>query len=101
MDLIQSLFSTVGAWFGFVGSCVAGPNAVCRPFIGFVMLTAMAAVALYLVLKAYWAARSRARVPTDPRSRTEQPQLQERVRLAVAEKVGPCSASHGGWRLPA
>lgn len=101
MDLIQSLFSTLGAWFGFVGSCVAGPNAVCRPFIGFVMLTAMAAVALYLVLKTYWAARSGARIPAEPRTRPEQLQLQKRVQLAVAEKVGPGSASHGGWRLPA
>jgi hypothetical protein len=101
MDLIQSFFSTVGTWFGFVGSCVAGPDAVCRPFIGFVMLATTAAIALYLVVKAYRAARSRVRNSDELPRRTEQRRLQERVRLSVTDKVAPRPASHGAWRLPA
>jgi hypothetical protein len=100
MDLIQSFFSTIGTWFGFVGSCVAGPDVVCRPFIGFVMLTTMAAVALYLVLKAYQAAKSSAR-RSDRLKGTGQRPLPLRVRSAVAGQVSSGPASHRGWRLPA
>jgi 7-keto-8-aminopelargonate synthetase-like enzyme len=100
MDLIQTFFSTLGTWFGFVGSCVAGPDVVCRPFIGFVMLTTMAAVALYLVLKAYQAAQSAAR-RSDALRRTKQRQLQVWIRSNLNTEADSRAVSSGGWRLPA
>jgi len=53
MALIQSFFSALTTWFGFVSACVAGPTASCRPLLGFALLTAVSAVGLYFLLKAY------------------------------------------------
>jgi membrane protein implicated in regulation of membrane protease activity len=103
MALITAVFSTIGTWFGFVGSCVVGPDPTCRPFLAFVALTVVSAVALALVMRAY-----RALQPEDERLEAEQRriavrerQAQERVRRRIAAKVAPRAAAHRGWRMPA
>jgi hypothetical protein len=53
MAIIQSFISALTTWFGFVSACVAGPTAACRPLLGFALLTAVSAVGLYFLFKAY------------------------------------------------
>src|SRR5690349_9750767 len=58
MGAIDSVFSLVGKWFGYVGACVFSTDATCRPFLAFFALGAAACAALILVLLAYRAART-------------------------------------------
>jgi hypothetical protein len=103
MTFLTSVFSTIGTWFGFVGSCVIGPDPTCRHFLAFVALTVISAIALALVMRAY-----RALQPEDERLEAAQRRIalrereaQERVRRGIAAKVAPRPAAHRGWRMPA
>jgi 7-keto-8-aminopelargonate synthetase-like enzyme len=102
MSFIQSLFGTIGTWFGFVGSCVAGPSATCRPFLAFVALAVASVVALLLVLRAYRALRGEDDRHVEERAaRLRELRTQQRMRHAVAAHVAPRRSVHRGWRMPA
>ena len=102
MGLIESFFTSIQTWFGFVGSCVVGPNATCRPFLGFLALAIAAGAALLLVARAYRKMHGDDEQRAENRrERLRQLQAQERVRRAVAAHVAPRQVAHRGWRLPA
>jgi membrane protein implicated in regulation of membrane protease activity len=102
MGFIESVFGTIGTWFGFVGSCVVGPNATCRPFLAFVALAVAAVMALLLVLRAYRAVRGEDDRRVEERAaRLRELRTQQRVRHAVAAHVAPRRSVHRGWRMPA
>jgi hypothetical protein len=73
MSAISGFFQSIGTWFGYVGSCVASPNATCVPFVAFVGLAGAAGAALALVLLAYRSARER-----------EARKIEQRTRIAVS-----------------
>ncbi|HEV7802967.1 MAG TPA: hypothetical protein VGP15_17970 [Burkholderiales bacterium] len=103
MTILGSLFSTIGTWFGFVGSCVAGADATCRPFLAFVALAIVSGSALVLVVRAYKALQPEAerREAEERRTRLREQQMQQRVRRSLSAKVAPRSTGHRGWRMPA
>lgn len=102
MGLIETLFSTVSSWFGFVGACVVGPTATCIPLVAFVALVAASGAALVLVTRAYRALQGEQDGDVEERrARVRQLQLQQQVRRAVAARVAPRHVAHRGWRLPA
>lgn len=82
---METLLTTVGTWFGYVGACVVAPDATCRPFLAFFALGAAASVALTLALLAYRSAQTRqASELEERRARLRTSATQERVRRAVA-----------------
>ena len=102
MGFIEALFGTIAKWFGFVGSCVVGPNAACIPFMAFLALAIAAAAALWLIARAYRRLGGEDEQHAEERrARTEQLRTQQRVRRAIAEHVAPRRVAHRGWRLPA
>jgi membrane protein implicated in regulation of membrane protease activity len=102
MGFIETVIGTIGTWFGFVGSCVVGPNATCRPFLAFVALAVASVVALLLVLRAYRATQGESDRQTEARAaRLRERRTQQRVREAVAAHVAPRRSVHRGWRMPA
>lgn len=103
MDAIQSFFSTIPTWFGYVGSCAAGFDTTCRPFLAFVVLTIASAAALALVMRAYRALRpeDERREAEERRAHAREREMQERIRRKLAAQVAPRHASHRGWRMPA
>ena len=103
MNAIYSFSSTIGAWFGYVGSCVMGSETTCRPFLAFVVLTLASGAALALVMRAYRALRpeDERREAEERHARALEREMQERVRRKLAARVAPRSAPHRGWRIPA
>lgn len=103
MSVIHAFFSTVLSWFGYVGSCAAGSETTCRPFLAFVALTIASAAALALVLRAYRALKpeEERRADEEQRARIREREMQERIRRKLAERVAPRAAPHRGWRMPA
>ena len=103
MNAIYSFFSTIGTWFGYVGSCAIGAEATCRPFLAFVVLTIASGAALALVMRAYRALRpeEERREAEERRARAREREMQERIRRKIAARVAPRSAPHRGWRMPA
>ena len=103
MGFIESFLSTIGTWFGYVGSCVIGAETTCRPFLAFVALAIASAAALALVMRAYQALRpeEEQRKAEESRARARERQMQERIRTKLAAKVAPRPAAHRGWRMPA
>jgi hypothetical protein len=103
MNFLHTFFSTVGTWFGYVGSCVAGPEPTCLPFLAFVVVAAVSAGALALLMRAYRALQpeEERREADERRAREREREMQERVRRALAAKVAPRTAPHRGWRMPA
>ena len=103
MGIIQSLLSTIGTWFGYVGSCVVGAETTCRPFLAFVVLAIASGAALALVMRAYRALRpeEEQRKAEERRARARERAMQERIRRKLAAKVAPRPAAHRGWRMPA
>ena len=102
MGFIEGFLGTIAKWFGFVGSCVVGPNAACIPFIAFFALAIAAAAALWLIARAYRKlGGDDEQAAEERRARMEQLRMQERVRRAIAEHVAPRRVTHRGWRLPA
>jgi hypothetical protein len=101
--MFSSFFSMIGRWFGYVGSCVAGSESTCLPFVGFVALALASAGALALVLHAYRALQpeGQQREAEVRRSRAREHEMQERIRRKLAARVAPRPASHRGWRMPA
>ena len=87
MSIIESFFSVVGTWFGYVGSCVASPDASCRPFLAFVVLAAASAAALALVLLAYQALkRDASHEMEEQRAQARALAAQERIRRTVVAR---------------
>lgn len=95
------LFAAIGAWFGFVGSCVADGSPACRPFLAFVALTAASGVALALLVLSYKALQK------DQVRRVEQgrtwiePQILERTQRPADARTAPQAASVRGWQVTA
>ena len=84
---MESLFTFIGRWFVYVGSCLGAPDATCRPFLAFVLLGAAASAALTLVVMAYRSAQAREAVEIEERrARVRTIETQERVRRAVAAR---------------
>ena len=84
----MSIFHSIGTWFGYVGSCVATPDATCRPFLAFVALAVAATAALVLLVLAYNRKDSPATTAEveDNRARLRTLELQDRVRRTLAEQ---------------
>jgi hypothetical protein len=98
---IEWLFAAIGAWFGFVGSCLADGSPACRPFLAFVALTAAAGVALALLVLAYKALqKDQVRRIEQGRTWTE-PQLLERTPRPVDARTAPQVASVRDWQVAA
>ena len=92
---IESFFSAIATWFGFVGSCVAGSGTACRPFLAFVAITAAAGVALALLLIAFRALqREQAK---EESAGALAMQSHERVPATVMARTHPAQ----GWRVAA
>jgi hypothetical protein len=83
MSAISGFFQLIGTWFGYVGSCVASPNATCVPFVAFVGLAGAAGAALALVLLAYRSARERETREIEQRTRVAVSQPAERAQTPV------------------
>jgi hypothetical protein len=96
MSVIESFFFLIAKWFGYVGACIATPDATCRPFLAFLALGAASCAALTLVLMAYRAARARddfgiAAKAIDsqaPRERARAPEFQPQPRARRAPTSG-------------
>jgi membrane protein implicated in regulation of membrane protease activity len=102
MGIIQAFFGTILRWFGFVGSCVIGPNATCVPFLAFLALAAASAAALWLVMRAYRRLRGEDEQRVQVRAeRLHQVRIQQRIQRAVAAHAAPRPVSHRGWRMRA
>ena len=98
----MSIIHSIGTWFGYVGSCVATPDATCRPFLAFVALAVAATTALVLLVLAY--NRKDSPVTTaeveDRRTRLRTLELQDRVRRTLAgQQVRP--TLQGRYRVAA
>ncbi len=101
--MFSSFSSMIGKWFGYVGSCMAGAEPTCFPFLAFLALAAVSVAALAIVVHAY-----RALQPEDERleaetrrARAREREMQERIRRKLAARVAPRETLHRGWRLPA
>lgn len=78
---MESLFT----WFGYVGSCLATPDATCRPFLAFILMGAAASAALTLVIMRYRAVRARETAASEEHlHESSAAESRERVRRAVA-----------------
>jgi hypothetical protein len=97
----MSFLNSIGTWFGYVGSCVASPDATCRPFLAFVALGVAAAAALTLMVIAYRKDHVQSAVDIEERRTRERTrEMQDRVRRTLAgQPVAPKPTSHG--RFPA
>ena len=65
------MLTFIGTWFGYVGMCMIGPDASCRPLLAFLALGIAAAVALTLILLAYKTAQARELERVDERRRAQ------------------------------
>lgn len=84
----MELFHLIGTWFGYVGACVATPDATCRPLIAFFALGAAASAALTLLLVAYANVQRReAAEVEEQRATARSAQTQARVRRSVADRA--------------
>lgn len=99
----MEFFSSMGAWFGFVGACVAGADVTCRPFLAFVALLAAAGTALALLLIAFRSAQVRESAARErQRTAISEQELKERMRRAVAQhRAAIKPAYHGRVRAAA
>lgn len=84
----MELFHLIGTWFGYVGACVATPDATCRPLMAFIALGAAASAALTLVLLAYANVQRRESAQLEEeRTNAQVTNAQERVRRSLAERA--------------
>lgn len=84
----MELFDLIGTWFGYVGACVASPDATCRPLIAFIALGAAASAALTLVLLAFGNVQRRETAQIEQQRATARSlEAQQRVRRALAERA--------------
>src|SRR5688572_9084009 len=87
MPIIESFFGIIATWFGYVGSCVASPDASCGPFLAFVVLAAASAAALALLLLAYQTLqREESRELEERRAKARALAAQERIHRTVEAK---------------
>lgn len=93
-----------GTWFGYVGSCVIGPDATCRPFLAFLALGVAAAVGLTLLLLWYRSAqREEIAAVEEKRTRARVLDLQQRVRrrsVVQPTRVQPLRPGPAGRGMP-
>jgi Flp pilus assembly protein protease CpaA len=83
----MELFTFIGTWFGYVGSCLVAPDATCRPFLAFILMGAAASAALTLVIMAYRSAQAREAAEIEERrAKLRTTETRERVRRAVAAR---------------
>lgn len=102
MSVIESFFGVIATWFGYVGSCVALPDASCGPFLGFVVLAAASAGALALVLLAYQALqREESREVEEQRAKARALAAQERIRRTVEPKGATALPESAGAHIAA
>ena len=102
MPGIESLFTSVATWFGFVGSCVAGGGPACRPFLAFVALAAAAGAALALLLMAWRAfQQEQLQSPEDLRAHRHDPIVRVRTRGSAAAISATQTVQSRGWELTA
>jgi hypothetical protein len=105
MSVIDSIFSVIGTWFGYVGSCVATPNATCTPFVSFIVLGAAATAGLALVVMAYHALqREETREIEERRAKARALATQERIRRRIATRAAvraPARSVHTASHAPA
>lgn len=96
----MGFFNSIGTWFGYVGSCVASPDATCRPFLAFLALGIAAAAALTLMVIAHRKKHVRSAADIEERRTRERTrEMQERVRRTLAgQPVAPKPTRQG--RLP-
>jgi hypothetical protein len=98
---IEWFVAAFGAWFGFVGSCLADAGPTCRPFLAFVALTAAAGVALALLVLAFKALqKDQARQPEHGRTPSE-PEMFERAQRPTDITTAPQGRPVRGWQVPA
>ncbi|HUP95998.1 MAG TPA: hypothetical protein VM164_13915 [Burkholderiales bacterium] len=84
MSIIESFFGVIATWFGYVGSCVASPDASCWPFLAFVVLAAASAAALALVVLAYQALkRDESHEVEEQRAKARALAAHERIRRTI------------------
>jgi hypothetical protein len=101
MGVLESLFTAIATWFGYVGACAIAPDATCRPFLAFIALAAAASAALTLVLIAYRSAARRATMPVHPlRERRRTNMVPERAHRMLPERRRTShTALHGRLRV--
>ena len=84
----MEIFGSIGTWFGYVGACVAAPDATCRPLLAFVALGVAALAALTLVLLAYRDTYARVRAESEERHAAQRSaEVQERLQHSLAERA--------------
>lgn len=88
----MDIFSTIGTWFGYVGACVATPDATCRPLLAFVAMGAAAAIALALLLYGYGSAQRRETAATARRATGSDAQPRSPLGAASKGAVEPTLA---------
>ena len=102
MGVINSFFSLVGTWFGYVGSCVVGPDPTCRPFLGFVLLAAIAVTAFAFLVKAYRALNVEdTRVKAAREVLEREREMREHVRRTLRANTVRGQAGRRSWHVPA
>jgi hypothetical protein len=99
---LESLFTSIGTWFGFVGSCVAGAGPACRPFLAFVALAAAAGAALALLIMAWRAfQQDQTRLQKNPPTRPAEVAARLRVRSSAAPASVGRTVPTRGWGVTA
>ena len=90
MGVVESVFTVIGTWFGYVGACFVAPDATCRPFLAFLALCAAASAALTLVLMANRAENGRETTHLgQDKAATLNAEVQERPRATIAARQTP------------
>lgn len=85
---MNSVLHFLASWFGYVGSCVAAPDATCRPLLAFVALGVSASAGLLLIVLAYRHAHAREMSEVAARRASlRAAQTQERVRRAAVPQA--------------
>ncbi|MEN3352719.1 MAG: hypothetical protein V7640_877 [Betaproteobacteria bacterium] len=99
---IEWFFAAIGAWFGFVGSCVADAGPTCRPLLAFVALTAAAGVALALLVLAYKALqKDQARQLEHAPALLSEPEMFEHPQRPTDITTVPQVRPMRGWQVTA
>ena len=98
----MEISGSIGTWFGYVGACVAAPDATCRPLLAFVALGVAAVAALTLVLLAYRNTYARDQAENEERHAAQRTaEIQERLQRSLAEKAAVKPMLQGRLRAAA
>jgi hypothetical protein len=102
MSIVSSFFGLVSTWFGFVGSCVVGPQATCVPFLGFVALAAVSLAAFVFLVRAYRAmGTDQTKVKAEREAQAREHAMRDRVRRKLQANTVRGSGGRRGWHVPA